>query len=392
MQQRGSEQRAGQQWTARSAEAGAPPAPVRTPPTAPLSASGGNSARGPGAAAPGAAATIEIERAKRAKIAAAAAEARSRAASFSQRVADAIDLTGNPNATGVSDGAGGAGFFGASGPPLGHQPSAGVEQRRRAAERGDAVVRGGSGKARAEISTQVDTMRANGFDLPRGYAIDGNHDVRDVQPPSDPRVDMEACAAEMEMENLVEILTKERVTAEHRATAERALFMKLGEMDNIVANDPTDIVLRTLHSIRHLLKHAGLKRLVNAHMSEVATVGTPTRHPAPVSLSAKNARARSPTRRLFLTSILFEARSSVAERTTRGRLTRTRVAGRESRRWMTTPPSNSKAASSFSARRLAARIPFPSNRNPSLRRPASTTCSTRNRDWHYFSTTARRRR
>ena len=280
IQQRGSEQRAGQQSTARSAEAGAPPASVRTPPTAPLSASGGNSARGPGAAAPGAAATIEIERAKRA----AAAEARSRAASFSQRVADAIDLTGNPNATGVSDGAGGAGFFGASGPPLGHQPSAGVAQRRRAAERGDAVVRGGSGKARAEISTQVDTMRANGFDLPRGYAIDGNHDVRDVQPPSDPPVDIEARAAAMSMEDLVEILTKERVAAEHREAAEKALFMKLGEVDSIVPDDPTDVVLRTLRSIQHYLKHAGLNTLVDAHHTKVATVGTPTRHPAPVSV------------------------------------------------------------------------------------------------------------
>ena len=358
MQLRGSEQCAGLQSTALSADAGAPPASVRTPLTAPLSASGGNSARGPGAAAPGAAAPIEIERAKRATIAAAAAEARSRAASFSQPVADAIDLTGNPNATGVSDGAGGAGFFGASGPPLGHQPSAGVAQRKRAAERGNAVVRGGSGKARAEISTQVDTMRANGFDLPRGYAIDGNHDVRDVQPPSDPPVDIEARAAAMSMEDLVEILTKERVAAEHREAAEKALFMKLGEVDSIVPDDPTDVVLRTLRSIQHYLKHAGLNRLVDAHHTEVATVGTPTRHPAPVSLSTSNARARSPTRRLFLTSILFEARSSVAERTARGRLTRTRVAGRESRRWMTTPPSNSKAVSSFSARRLAARIPF----------------------------------
>ena len=381
MQQRGSEQRAGQQSTARSAEAGAAPASVRTPPTAPLSASGGNSARGPGATAPGAAAPNEIERVKRARIAAEAAEARSRAASVSQRVADAIDLIGNPNATGVSDGAGGAGFFGASGAPLGHQPSASVEQRRRAAERGEAVVRGGSGNARAEISTQVDTMRASGFDVPRGYAIDGNHDVRDVQSPSDPPVDIEARAAAMKMEDLVEFLTRERVAAEHRAAMEKALFVKLGEMDIIVPNDPTDIVLRTLHSIQHFVKHAGLKRLVDAHMAEVALVGTPTWHPAPLSLSAKNARARSPTRRLLLTIILFEARSSsVAERTPRGRLTRTRVAGRESRRWMTTLPSKLKAASSSLARRLAARIPFPSNRNPSLRRPAGTTCSTRNRD------------
>jgi hypothetical protein len=292
MQQRGTEQRAGQQSSTRSAEAGARPAPARAPPaTAPLSASGGNSARGPGAAAPAAAAMGGLdERAKRAKIAAEAAESRSRAALLSQRIAGAIDLTGQPNTTGVSDGAGGTGFFGASGAALGHQASAGVAQRLRAAERGEAVVRGGSGNARAEISATVDNMRADGFDLPRGYATDGNHDPRVVQPPSDQRVVIEARAAAISMEDLLEILTKERVASDHRAAAERALFMKLGEMETI--DDATDLVLRTLHSIPPFLKHAGLKTLVNAHMTKVSRVGTPSRHPDQF-LSPRNTRARA---------------------------------------------------------------------------------------------------
>jgi hypothetical protein len=63
------------------------------------------------------------------------------------------------------------------------------------------------------------------------------------------------------------------VQAVHRAAAEKAMFNKIGEMDDTARSDSEraadDDVIRTLNALMHRLTHRGLKRLVAAHISEV---------------------------------------------------------------------------------------------------------------------------
>jgi hypothetical protein len=82
------------------------------------------------------------------------------------------------------------------------------------------------------------------------------------------------------MEDLLDILQREDGEVEHtqRAAAERAMFNKIGDMDNTERSErdraADDDVLRTLDALRHRLNHGGLKVLVSAYMTRVRT-----RHP-----------------------------------------------------------------------------------------------------------------
>jgi hypothetical protein len=274
MLHRAAEQSDGRAPTTRSAEAGAHPAQMRKPPPAPLSTSGGNSARGAGPAGTAGARASPDAASKRARLAA-AADARARAGNLNRAAENAIDLTGAPGAYGISDGAGGAGFFGASGDALPHQPSAGVAHRADRAARGDAVVRSGSGSTRVEIAAMAESIRLGGLEVPFGYSLDGNHNVSEARPARDPTVDIAARAAAMSLEALLDVLQREGgvVQPVHRAAAEKAMFNKIGEMDDTARSDSEraadDDVIRTLNALMHRLTHRGLKRLVAAHISEV---------------------------------------------------------------------------------------------------------------------------
>ena len=275
MQHRMGEQRGGKASTTRSAEAGARPAETRKPLPNPLSTSGGNSARGPGPAGTAGAGSSPDYAAKRARLAE-AADARARAENRMRAIDDAIDLTGAAGTLGISDGAGGMGFFGATGTEVPHQPSAGVGQRAIRAERGEAVVRSGSGSTRAEIATSVESMRFRGRAPPPGYSLDGNHEPPSgAGPASVPTARIDALAAKLDMEDLLDILQREDGEVEHtqRAAAERAMFNKIGDMDNTERSErdraADDDVLRTLDALRHRLNHGGLKVLVRAYMNRV---------------------------------------------------------------------------------------------------------------------------
>ena len=313
MQHRASEQRDGRAPTMRSAEAGAPPAQMRNPP-GPLSTSGGNSARGAGPPETvGVGASPDVA-AKRARLAD-AADARARAVNRNHAVENAIDLTGTPGAYGISDGAGGTGFFGASGPALPHQLSAGVAQRANRAARGEAVVRSGSGTARAEISAMVESMRLRRLELPQGYSTDGNHNLSEAGPARDPTVDIDARAAEMSLEALVNVVQREdgRVAPAHRAAAEKAIFIKIGDMDDTERSererDADDVAIRTLKAIWHRLRHRGLKMLVNAYISQIGSPGTDE------AWFSNPGVSRATRRRQFLTShVGFEARRKMSGR------------------------------------------------------------------------------
>ena len=297
MQHRLGEHRGGKASTTRSAEAGARPAETRKPPPFPLSASGGNSARGPGPAGTAGGGASPDYAAKRAKLAE-AADARMRAGNRMRAIDDAIDLTGAAGTLGISDGAGGMGFFGATGTEVPHQPSAGVRQRAIRAERGEAVVRSGSGSARAEISAMAQSMRLRGLELPQGYSTDGNHNLSEAGPARDPTVDIDARAAEMSLEDLVDVVQCEdgRVAPAHRAAAEKAMFNKIGDMDNTERSErdraADDVAIRTLDALRHRLNHGGLKMLVSAYMTQVSRH---PRHPGGVFVSGDFARDAAAT-------------------------------------------------------------------------------------------------
>ena len=64
---------------------------------------------------------------------------------------------------GFTDGAGGTGFFGATGEPIGYVPSASTKLRAVAAESGRGVSRVGSGNPRSEIGTGVEALDADGI-------------------------------------------------------------------------------------------------------------------------------------------------------------------------------------------------------------------------------------
>ena len=79
----------------------------------------------------------------------------------------------------------------------------------------------------------------------------------------------------MSLEALLDVLQREDgvVQPVHRAAAEKAMFNKIGEMDDTARSDSEraadDDVIRTLNALMHRLTHRGLKRLVAAHISEV---------------------------------------------------------------------------------------------------------------------------
>ena len=298
MQHRLGEQRGGKASTTRSAEAGARPAETRKPPPFPLSASGGNSARGPGPAGTAGGGASPDYAAKRAKLAE-AADARMRAGNRMRAIDDAIDLTGAAGTLGISDGAGGMGFFGATGTEVPHQPSAGVGQRAIRAERGEAVVRSGSGSTRAEIATSVESMRLRGRAPPPGYSLDGKHEPPSgAGPASVPTSRIDARAAGLAMEDLLDILQREdgEVEQTHRAAAEKAMFNKIGDMDNTERSErdraADDVAIRTLDALRHRLNHGGLKMLVSAYMTRVSRH---PRHPGGVFVSGDFARDAAAT-------------------------------------------------------------------------------------------------
>ena len=239
---------------------------------------------------------------------------RARAVNRNRAVENAIDLTGTPCAYGISDGVGGTGFFGASGPALPHQPSAGVAQRANRAERGEAVVRSGSGSARVEISTMVGSMHLRGLELPKEYSTDVNHNLSEAGPARDPTVGSDARAAEMALEALLDVMQREDgvVQRAQRSAVEKAVFNKIGEMDDTERSDSErdtdDAVIRTLKAIMHRLDHSGLKMLVNAHVSQVGTPGTQRWFSNPWML-------RATRRRRFLTGhVGFEARRKMSGR------------------------------------------------------------------------------
>ena len=87
-----------------------------------------------------------------------------------RRNTTATDLTGAVEAlndparhVGLPDGAGGTGFFGATGDQIGHVPSASTTRRAAAAENGQGISRIGSGNPRSEIAIGVEAIEADGI-------------------------------------------------------------------------------------------------------------------------------------------------------------------------------------------------------------------------------------
>ena len=86
----------------------------------------------------------------------------------------------------------------------------------------------------------------------------------------------------MSLEALLDVVQREDgvVQSEQRAAAEKAMFIKIGEMDDTVRSyserAADDDVIRTLNALMHCLTHRGLKTLVTAHVSKVGTPGTRT--------------------------------------------------------------------------------------------------------------------
>jgi hypothetical protein len=126
-----------------------------------------------------------------------------------------------------------------------------------------------------EIAAMAESIRLGGLEVPFGYSLDGNHNVSEARPARDPTVDIAARAAAMSLEALLDVLQREGgvVQPVHRAAAEKAMFNKIGEMDDTARSDSEraadDDVIRTLNALMHRLTHRGLKRLVAAHISEV---------------------------------------------------------------------------------------------------------------------------
>ena len=123
-------------------------------------------------------------------------------------------------------------------------------------------------------------MRLGGFDLPPGYSLDGSHNLSEAGPVRDPTVGIAARAAEMSLEGLLDVVQREDgvVQPEQRAAAEKAMFIKIGEMDDTERSDREhaahDDVIRTLNAFMHRLNHRGLKMLVTAYVSKVGTPRT----------------------------------------------------------------------------------------------------------------------
>ena len=150
----------------------------------------------------------------------------------------------------------------------------------------------------------------------------------------------------MPLEALLDVVQREDsvVQPEQRAAAEKAMFIKIGEMDDTERSDSErdadDYVIRTLNALMHRLTHRGLKTLVTAHISKVGTPGTLVRWFWSPGIS------RTTRRRRFLTShVGFEARRKMSGRKPPGCLTWTRESRRVSRRWIKTMPLKLKGAS-----------------------------------------------
>lgn len=87
-----------------------------------------------------------------------------------RRTKTATDLEGAVEAlndperhVGFTDGAGGTGYFGATGEQIGYVPSASTTLRAATAEIGRGVSRVGSGNPRSEISIGVEALEAEGI-------------------------------------------------------------------------------------------------------------------------------------------------------------------------------------------------------------------------------------
>ena len=79
-------------------------------------------------------------------------------------LAGAVEALDDPERhVGFTDGAGGVGFFGATGEQIGFVPSASTTRRAAAAANGLGVSRVGSGNPRAEIQIAVEAIEAEGI-------------------------------------------------------------------------------------------------------------------------------------------------------------------------------------------------------------------------------------